>query len=306
MRLLDKLTSVVVGPRAAEEPQNPQVAHVMRLVGGGIGSVSRCEERLAKALGHAEDYYTNVVSAIPGPIPVSADRLANVPLLNSLFPGTSDLVAMLAKSIDVKENAARLGQDSPGVESFYALLGIRLRTTQADTAASAATGAAEAFADHTIRSLGTDANDTRGQIKEAAMQRLLKRFAARSERLRAIGKMLRTEWEADPQAEAAVPEAKPRSHIPRHEFVHAEHELTPERLLDSLVAWLRRPESHLRLVSHPAEAAAGKANVLAADQLPLLVSEDRRRWRVCLVQFSAAEVSAAAALSSHAHRYILI
>jgi hypothetical protein len=73
---------------------------------------------------------------------------------------------------------------------------------------------------------------------------------------------------------------------------------------------LKAPELHLRIASQqaaPAHAATTpKSNALTADQLPLLISEDRRRWFVCLVRFSAADVFAVAKQSAHAHRYILI
>jgi hypothetical protein len=307
MPLRDRLTSARVGSAAAEESRESGLARVIRSVGGGIGSVRGCEERLTAAIRHAEDYYTNVVSEIPGPIPVSADRIADVPLLRDLFPDAGDLVSALGKSVDVKDVAAKLDPNRPAGESFHALLGMRRRSSEA-----AATDAGEGpFSDHTVRSLGSDADDTRSQIREAAMQRLLKRFTARAEHLRKIGKMLRSEWEADLHAEGATPQSAGRlAHPSRHDFVHSERELAPERLLESLIAWLMVPDLHLRLVTPQAatrqDTTAAPANALAPDQLPLLVSEDRRRWFVCLARFSSAEVLAAATKSAHAHRYILI
>jgi hypothetical protein len=309
MSFLDKLTSALSRPEGASSAQEPSVARVIRAVGGGIATVRGCEDKLSGAIQNAEDYYANVVSSIPGPIPVSSERLAEIPLLRDLFPEDGDLMSALAKSIDVKERVAKIASDGHHAgESFHALLGMRRRNGHAETGTADVDGGGP-FSDHTVRSLGNDADDTRSQICEAAMQRLLKRFTARAERLRKIGKMLRSEWEADMHAQVPASAAAARlEHPSKHDFVHAERELAPERQLDSLITWLMLPDLHLQLVRpQPVQVdAAAKVNALAPDQLPLLVSEDRRRWFVCLARFSVEEVLAAAKQSAHAHRYILI
>jgi hypothetical protein len=304
MALLDRLKSALVGTESVTPQRDSAVAQVVRAVGGGIGDVSGCEERLGAAIRHAEDYYTNVVSAIPGPVPVSADRLGEVPLLKDLFPNQGDLAAALGKSIDVKDFVAKLDGRPLASTSFHALLGMR-RRNGSDGGGDAADGP---FTDHTVRSLGGDAEDTRTQIRDAAMQRLLKRFTSRADHLRKMGKMLRSEWEADLHAEALS--AGRVEHPSRHDFVHAAHELKPEILLESLIAWYMVPDIHLRLVKPQAMSSPStpeaKGGGVAADKLPLLVSEDRRRWHVCLVSCAASEVVTAARHSPHAHRYILI
>lgn len=284
----NKLSGLVRGPRALS-PTHRFVEKVVAALGPSIAEADNFEPILAQALHSAELYYHQQIQAIPGPFEISASDPGNNPFIQTVFPSRDDVMAALGRSIEVRDFLPALARE--GSLEFFALLGCREKVI-------AGTEPALQFADHTVRSIGHSEEYCRESLRNSCLHRLLGQFRAHVDTLRHRGKIPKAEWNIENRANVAAADADQAT-----EFVLAEQELAPDKLLKGLVARLETPEVHPRIES---STVAGADQRGTRAELPVMRCADRRQWSVSLVQIPVEEAMNALASESHCHRYILI
>jgi hypothetical protein len=290
MGLLNRIGTLF---QSSPAPAGP-TAHALDQIGATLPqlvALRGSRERLLPAVEHALAYYDRISAAIPGPVPISVADHGDDLLLGTLFPSPEEVTRGLGRSLAVRNSLSWFVDHCH--DTVVAVMGMRLREISPGNIQ---------FADHTIRSLGTDADDTRQCLAEAAFSSLLKAFAAQSaERQR--------QWRLTHSTKAVHQELHHRNggNGPQQVHVAANDEPTPEHELEGLLAWLSAPEAHLRIDDGDGHALTGH-QIQGNGQLhiPMLASSDRRKWLVCLVQFPLQDALRAVAEETQAHRYILI
>jgi hypothetical protein len=284
--MLGKLVRLI-RPATSTAKQHPLLPRILAAVGNDIAEVPNFAEQLIPAAEEALAYFSQQISSIPGPIELSVKNLESIPQLARMIAEEADIDRAFGRSLAVKEALPHLL--SAGHDEVHALLGMRQKAGNGPEATPI-------FADHTLRSLAGDADDTREMLRLAAFDRLLLDFAEHVGKLRRKDRMLKIEWEWNLQHDAA----RVMAGEPQPEYVYAARELTPENQLHGLLTWLSTPKCFFQL-----QAPAGD-NPATPGELPLLHCSDRRQWQVSLVRFSAKEAAAALQRETHNHRYILI
>ncbi len=295
MGLFAGLTNWFRPSAAAAGPETAVVAHVIGLVNSSLRSVPGYQDRLMPAIEHAALYCERLASEIPGPIDITAETHANDPRVCSLFPDAAEIGIALGRSLAVREGLQQFAQQSPAF--VHGLLGMRRRRIVATSQTPPGSEAASPVADHTFRSLGGDEAETRRRIAEAAFDGLAIGFNSRW--TEACRRSARAQSEKRVEAELARVQTPPGEgpSVQEARIIQLAQQPTPERMLESLAAWLMAPDELVRL--------AGTLDI-GELSLPVLVARDRRHWPVCLVRFSMAEAVAALARETRTHRYMLI
>jgi hypothetical protein len=294
MSILGNLFHLGSSAPASAQPVNPMLAHIVDTFGSALTDAPRYAEHLGPAILNAESYFERQIAAIPGPVNMSAQSYGRDERLDAIFPSIDELGIALGRSIEVKESLPALAR--AGHLHVHALLGFRYRH------GDEVPGKPVVFADHTLKCLAPELDDARTAIRKVAFVRLIKNFSDHVDRLRIKGKLLAVEWNiANAAASAGQAGAG-------DEYVYAEKELTPDRLLRGLCTWLNDPVAHLRVCMGEFQVLGRKLNGTPPTrfELPMLHASDRRQWIVCLVRFPVHEGTAALAHETRAHRYILI
>lgn len=275
-----------IGSLFATTRSDERISHAATTIENNLGphllATAENWEALLPAVTAALDHYDRAIATLPGPLHLSPASHAQDQRLLTLFPSADDIDRALGASIAVR-NGIKWFADKEQ-DTAYALLGLRL------TAAEGGSGAVRP-ADHTIRSLGIHAPDTRTALREAAFAGLIKSFTADLyEKLHA--------WRAQPPAGGLEP-IDP-------DLVQLGQRASVAPALRALAEWLRTPERQFALeAANPSllvPAAAGEA----AYPLPRLVTSDRRKWLVCLVAFQTKEAIKAIEGEVRGMRYIQI
>lgn len=281
MSLFGRIGSLLATTRS-DERINHAATTIENNLGPHLLATAENWEALLPAVTAALDHYDRAIATIPGPFHLSPASHAQDQRLHALFPSADDVGRALGASIAVRNGIKWFADKEQG--TAYALLGLRL------TAAEGGSGAVRP-ADHTIRSLGVHAPDTRTALREAAFAGLIKSFTADLyEKLHA--------WRAQQLAGGLEP-IDPN-------LVQLGQRASVAPALRALSEWLRTPERQFALeAANPSllvPAAAGEA----AFPLPRLVTSDRRKWLVCLVAFQTQEAIKAIEGEVRGIRYIQI
>jgi hypothetical protein len=263
------------------------LTHVIEMTDIRIANVANYRDALLPAVKVAEAYFEQTLDCIPGPI-----ALDGAPsILPWLFPQPEDMTAGLGRSMAVKNELEALAK--AGHARLYALLGARVKP---------APEGGQIMVDHTVRSLASNPTAVRHLLRHAAFDSLLQGFAndhlhyeAKLKQARSQQKLLQEKGAVTARSQGvALPAASIRT------------EQNPEQILASLKDWLYAPQSRLRLET-------SNAYIIAADtedgedwRFPLLITQDRRQWHVCLIGFPIGMARKALAAESHNHRFILI
>lgn len=302
------------------------VAHAVTVVEPLLKTVSGYERRLGAAVRSALAYCDSLVAAVPGPIEVNSHAFAADPLVHALFATCNDIGATLGKSRAVK---AFLAEPSSALaDDFYALLGMRRfeksvmgMAVHGDIVCADTPQKLLYFSDHTLRELSPDIEETRRGLRLAAFDSLATSFAVQLAEMRQARQALHDEWDMQRalssrpgQATSASVEHAQRSAELQERLSHAAENLSPERLLDALVAWLAAPELHLHL--DPTTVSVDRMGVMvdsasAADQVstltfPELIGRDRRHWIVLIARIPREEAVRGLAQQQAESRYIVI
>lgn len=274
-------------PAAATPRANSLLlAQVVETVGGGIAEARDFEKLLAPAIQATSDYFAQQIAAIPGPLDISHGAHGKDAISTAIFPENDEIIRALGRSLEVKDSLPGLARK--GGEHVHALLGMRRKP--------GASGEAHDFADHTIRSLAPTLSDTRDYLGFVAFKRILNDFAEHVNKLRRKHRLLKLEWNIRNDLSEKLSEAEGM------QFVSAD-DLTPDKLLQGLLAWLESPAKYLRLEN---SGVLLPAAISGRGELPLLHCSDRRQWLVCLVRFPVADGLRALELETHHHRHIFI
>lgn len=294
MSLLGKLTRLFGQDSPATAALDPWLDQVVAATDPRIAQVPTYKEQLAPALEQARIYFAEALAQVPGPLPLDVPH----PLHTQLFPEPGDLQAALGRSMAVKQEMTAL--ENAGHTQLFALLGMRLKTTEAD--------AAPQLTDHTLRSLAPSPAQARQSLEDTALDSLLQGFAHITRHQQSKLELAQSQKERVQEARSQSQRRARFSGISQSLDAHiarASHELNPEKILASLLDWLSSPESCLRInLAHGHLLRPSPPH--EALQLPMLSSQDRRQWLVCLVEFPITQARAALAAENHNHRFILI
>lgn len=276
--------------RPAAPPPNPMqslVTCVVETVAGGIEKADNFEQRLLPSLEKACAYFDAQIAQIPGPENISQEAFASCHWTREVFAEAAEIGRAVGRSLEVKESLPTLAR--AGHKQVHALLGMRYRPAIGDAAGVAF------FADHTLRSLAPREIDTRNYLRLVVIKRLLNNFSEHVNKLRRRERILKLEWNIRNE----IPAVAPVDENKEPEYALASNELTPNNLLEGLLAWLEQPTDYFRLEQHPSVTSVDKA-------LPLLHCSDRRQWLVCIVSFPVEEGLLALQQETHTHRHIFI
>jgi len=290
--MLGKLVSFIRPAAATSIPHSPLLPQILHVLGNDIAEAKDFEVRTSIAIDHALSYFVLQTADIPGPLNLTEDNFPATPQLAELFPEAGDVRRAFGRSLAVKSSLRSLRQD--GHEEIHALLGLRIKPH------GLAGEAGEPMpADHVLHSLAPNLESTRESLCRAAFERILKNFAEHVEKLRRRQRLSKLEWEWNLQHDVArtVETGNP-------EYVYAERELTPDKLLNGFISWLEKPEAFFRVMTtHDDDAALSPQGSTA---IPALHCSDRRKWRICFIRFSADEAADALRSETHNHRYLFI
>ncbi|MDR3055597.1 MAG: hypothetical protein LBU53_09385 [Zoogloeaceae bacterium] len=292
MSLLGKITSLLghdeeqSHPSKMAQEREKLLGHVIDMTDFRIANVANYSDMLLPAIDVAQAYFEQTLDCIPGPIALDS----NHPTLPKLFPQPEDMTASLGRSLSVKNELEAL--EKAGHARLYALLGVRPKPGE---------DGQTIIADHTVRSLGASPAAVRRLLKIAAFDSLLQGFA--NENLHYDKKLEQARARQELLQEAGSATARSLNAISP---VRAHQEQSPEQVLAGLQDWLYAPQSRLRLETNNCYTIAAESADDEDWNFPLLVTQDRRQWYVCLIGFPINMAKKALAAEHHNHRFILI
>lgn len=310
MNFIGKLSSLFaseVRPKA-DHPHGQRLQQVVETVDPALAKVPNYGDVLLPAINHAVAYFDRVAGAIPGPVGISAEAHAWDEPVRVLFPSPDDIHAGLGRSLSVRSGVEPL--KLKGCRTLFALMGTRQR--HESPAAEGAQDGGAALSDHTFFGVAAGEEEVREMIRDAAFESLVKAFYRRVDQVRSRRELVASEKDLHAQLHRDRQGKGDGAGFTGSEILEAhlsltEKELSPERLLGALCEWLHQPEAFLKLHGgaelHGDIPGKEERPVL---RLPLLSSQDRRQWLVCLTHFPIQEAVVAMEKEKHAHRFILI
>ncbi|MDR0529567.1 MAG: hypothetical protein LBG69_08170 [Zoogloeaceae bacterium] len=277
-----------------ERAREQLLAHVVEMTDRRLAGLSDYGEKLFPAIEFARLYYEEILSTLPDNITLDGSHK----LLVEIFPQPEDRCICLGRSLAVKHELPHHRERHRS--RVYALLGMRQKEVS---------GGGKQFVDHTLRSLRHSPNAVRRALMDAAFDSLLQNFANQNlhyekklEQALLYEKMLQEARLPSQQKEAVSPPETERA--PSVRALPPIFRDAPEKVLDNLVECLYNPSERLQL-----EREEGYLLSVPDEEshvLPLMKTQDRRQWYVCIVGFPVKMAEAALAKEAHNHRFILI
>lgn len=318
-------------PQRIDDPLRRAIDRAVEVVDPQLRSVGGFERRLGPAVRAALDYGAALCDRLPGPLPISRPAFAADPLVHALFATAPDIERMLGTSQAVRDFLHET--ESYGAPCFHALfaarrvekrqlgLAVRGEVLQADVPQTVLY-----FSDHTLVEPAADLDRLRRHLQGVFFDSLLKSFSAHLNALRAEREDLRAGLSVE-RAHLTVLRGKTggAEYAVRTRRV-AELDaqlralaggLAPSAMIDTLAAFLARPEASMRLEEFsvtvdrlgvevdPAGADAG-ASALATLRFPEMVGRDRRRYLVMLATIDVAEAREAVARATESQRRFVV
>ncbi|MDR1351232.1 MAG: hypothetical protein LBJ59_10780 [Zoogloeaceae bacterium] len=300
MSLIEKITGLLgrdekqreVSP--GEQEWAALLAHVVEMTDMRIADESNYQEVLLPAIKIARAYYEQSLDIVPGPVALDSAHF----LLPRIFPNPENIPACLGRSLAVKNELP--AYEEAECPRLYALLGVRIKRMSENE---------QVFTDHTVRSLAASPGQVRQMLKEAAFDSLLQGFANENlhyekklEQARAQYELLQTAGVTARHAEDA--NVMQQGKTPP--LVRAYLNKSAEQVLFSLREWLYSPQHLMRInMSDGFLVQEGSKNE-EEWRLPLMVTQDRRQWNVCLISFPIVMARKALKAEAHNHRFMLI
>ncbi len=297
MSFLGKLTRLFGQEDAPTPAEKEWLAHVVEMTDHRIASVPTYQDVLSPAIDLALAYFEQTLALIPGTVAMDS---AN-PLLPQLFPHPEDLSASLGRSLAVKQELPALMEE--GHTRLYALLGMRTKISPED--------GQPYLTDHTIRALSPNPAAVRQNLQDAAFDSLLQGFANENLHYQKKLELAQTQKELLKEARAQAGRKTDYSGVSQSLDAHisrASQDLSADKVLQNLKEWIQTPENCMRLCNRSGHALRPTPEQETADalHLPLMATQDRRQWLVCLVEFPVPLARDALAAENHNHRFILI
>lgn len=326
MGLISTMTGWL-SPGALTDSERQAIEKIVDRVDPRLRVVSGYQRKLAKAVREAIEYCDALVAAIPGPVEVDVKAFGKDPLVHAFFAAPDEISRMLGTSREVEKFIA--APENRGSEEIYALIGMRRKEKTVLAPALQGEFVREGvpqrllyFADHTLRELSLDADQTRQGLRHSACDSLAASFAVHLDALRGEKIDVHTAWEQERAfARSAAQEAAAEAQAHAHRKLEIEESLRemasslePAHVLDALAEWLANPEPRLRLVSTSvyvdrlgvlSQPIPGHPDVQLLN-FPELVGRDRRHWIVLLVRIPRDEAVRAQKEYGGANRYLII
>ncbi|MDR0735352.1 MAG: hypothetical protein LBF51_00730 [Zoogloeaceae bacterium] len=299
MSLIRKITGLL-GREETQQKVSPReqrgaelLAHVVEMTDMRIADEGNYREVLLPAIKIARAYYEQSLDIVPGPVALDSEHF----LLSRIFPSPEDIPSCLGRSLAVKNELPTYEAEAP---RLYALLGVRIKQAPENK---------QVFTDHTVRSLALSPSRVRQTLKEAAFDSLLQSFAnenlhyekkleqarAQYELLQAAGVTGHHAEEADVMQQGKTPP-----------LVRAYLNKSADQVLSSLREWLYSPQHLMRISMNDGFLVQEGSKDEEEWRLPLMVTQDRRQWNVCLISFPVVMARKALKAEAHNHRFILI
>ncbi|MDR1849186.1 MAG: hypothetical protein LBQ75_04035 [Zoogloeaceae bacterium] len=287
MNLFEQLTQLVAGKKdQGAEKRELLLAHVIEMTDRRIAKVPSYEEDLWPAIQFAKIYFSEVWDSVPGPFALDDKKFP----LEALFPKPEDLTACLGRSTSTKKDLPlHIKRQQSRV---CALLGMRPRPGQDEKIQ---------LMDHTVRTLRQSPELVRGALLGAAFNSLLQGFTNQNLRLQQELEQLRIQQEmVEEDSSRPLEETDPALHLRKFRS-------DPKVVLTNLVNELYKPTTRLWLKHDDYDCLLLKIPGYDKEQrLPQMITQDRRHWAVCLVEFPIEMAEEALAKETHNHRFILI
>lgn len=319
--------SAWLSPNALGETERQAIEKIVDRVDPKLRVVPGYQRKLAKAVREAVEYCDTLVAAIPGPVEVDVKAFGSDPLVHAFFAAPEDIARMLGTSREMTKFIT--APENQGSDEIYALIGMRRKEKTVVAPALQGEFVREGvpqrllyFADHTLRELSSDPENTRNGLRHSACDSLAASFAVHLDTLRSEKLDVHMAWEqerafARSMAAQAASEADAHAHR-KLEIEESLREMAssmePAHVLDALAEWLGNPEPRLRLVS--TSVCVDRLGVLSQPipgnpdvqmlNFPELVGRDRRHWIVLLVRIPRDEAIRAQKDYGQANRYIII
>lgn len=314
-----------LAPSAVTPSEGKAIERIIERVDPRLRVVSGYQRKLSGAVRHAMGYCDGLVSAIPGPIDIDVQAFGRDPLVHAFFGAPEDIGRMLGTSREVRNFFT--DPSNASADEFFGLIGMRRKektivglAQQGEMIREGVPQRLLYFADHTLRELSLDLDDTRGRLREAAFDSLAQSFGAYLEGLRRERQDMHTAWEQERAfLRGGIPGADTDVHAHRKFEIEESlrtmaTSLEPAHVLEAFAAWLANPEPRLHLISTSVSVdrlgVLSKPDIADADvqtlNFPELVGRDRRRWIVMLARIFREDAERALEESRDPHRYLVI
>ncbi|MDR2625241.1 MAG: hypothetical protein LBC37_02825 [Zoogloeaceae bacterium] len=271
------------------------LAHVVEMTDMRIADENNYQEVLLPAIKIARAYYEQSLDIVPGPVALDSTHF----LLSRIFPDAQDIPACLGRSLAVKNELPAYEEkaDSP---RLYALLGVRIKQTPENK---------QVFTDHTVRSLALSPIKVRQILKEAAFDSLLQSFANENLHYEKKLEQARAQYELRQAVGVAAHHAEDANVMQQGKtppLVRAYLNKSADQVLSGLREWLYSPQHLMRISMSEGFLVQEGGKDEEEWRLPLMVTQDRRQWNVCLISFPIHMARKALKAEAHNHRFILI
>jgi hypothetical protein len=249
-------------------------------------------EILLPAIKIARAYFEQSLAIVPGPVALDSAHF----LMSRIFSNPEDIPSCLGRSLAVKTELPQY--EKTQCQRLYALLGARIKKTPENE---------QIFTDHTVRSLAPSPNQVRQILKETAFDSLLQGFANENlhyekklEQVRAQHELLQAAGVAAHYTESGGASGRTPP------LVRASFNKSADRVLVNLREWLYAPQHLMRISMAEGFLVQEGGESEEEWRLPLMVTQDRRQWNICLISFPVDMAREALKAAAHNHRFILI
>ena len=267
------------------------------------------ERMLAPRVRNALDYCNGLVAQLPQPLGIERTAFASQPLVHALFASADDIDAMIGQSPALHDHV--LAGEGACAEECFALLAARREEKsvlgverEGDLVRTDVPQRLLHFSHHNLSLIADSADQAQRRLREAALDGLIKTFAAHVRRLRGEQDALRQERalattrnRLSKQHSDATDEARYSRTIASldERLGRNADALLPKHQIEALADFLATPEEALRVETvalhvdrsgRIIESKATHPDGATRLQLTELISRDRRRHVILPVRFS--------------------
>jgi len=290
MNLFGQLTQLIGRGKKDDSPwtegQELLLSHAVEMTDRRIAKVAGFQETLWPAIQFTRIYFSEVLESIPGPFYLDRDN----PILDEIFHSPEEVTACLGRSIATKHELPHHIEQKR--KRVCALLGVRPRA-----------GKDEKFllGDHTIRSLRRSPGSLRRSLLRAIFDSILQGFANQNLHYEKKLAQLHVQQETLRRLNGIASPQDEETHVNPPEFPKLTRD--PKEVLERLVDELHNPTNRIQL-------SYDNGHTLTTPSIdchmPRLVTQDRRHWFVCMVEFPVEMAEEALKKETYNHRFILI
>ncbi len=309
MSFLSSLSNLL---RPTPPPEADVVSALKRIAGiieKSLPTEPGFERTLAPRVRNALDYCNRLVAQLPQPLGIERTAFASEPYVHALFASADDIDAMIGHSPALHDHV--LAGEGAGSEECFALLAARREEKsvlgverEGDLVRIDVPQRLLHFSNHNLSLIADSEDQAHARLKEAALDGLIKTFAAHVRRLRGEQDTLRQERAlastrnllSKHHGNAADEARYSRTIVSLNERLGRNADaLLPKRQIEALADFLASPEEALRVETvtlhvdrggRIIESKAAQPEGATRLQLTELISRDRRRHVIVPVRFN--------------------